>query len=611
MSTPEQHRPPIYACAAGAVLHAHSADTLEPAVVLYTFLPSGAGDRLDALEAKVDVHGDGPGTQTLTVRVLSEGQSLSWQLPIAPFVAALPGQPGDEGRMVLLAVMDAEPEDGFWARPVDCERLSAELQIPVTDLVDALRGRLTPWLADDVDLLLHDDAHEHAADQSPAETLASAVVTHYRGDLEAEQAVTRLLRAFEYAPKEYQAELGSRLCSALATATEVAGAQGVSTVLEQAGPFEPEVTRLLTELPPLLSAATRQDYDPDAAADAAADVVLSGSETSESIKAAVAAIARLARAALGPDLPDDEMLRRLAMSSDAGMARLAGLWVDLAVAAAGPADTDLVVASELAGRVHQEGAPAAIWLRATAAVLASYALETSGKSLAKVADPLQGVETLLRTPHAAGAQMSPAMAHDGLRHCLTLARYVRTRGGIGPGGWRQVPVEAAAQAVAVALARGLASELAVDLLDQLIAADVQGPDLLEVFVCAVAQVLVEVDPHDSPEIQQARVDELLSAVRAQASSAEWLMVACLTEAPDHDQAATDVRPYLPRQQQADPDKLASKAGRRGMLAAGFACLEAFGSLIGSGFGLSREELFSLVLPGALVEHEVLDAPVST
>ncbi|MCW2499233.1 MAG: hypothetical protein JWN87_909, partial [Frankiales bacterium] len=150
MSTPEQHRPPVYACAAGAVLHAHSADTLEPAVLLYTFLPAGSGDRIDAVEAKVDVHGDGPGSSTLTVRVLSEGQSLSWQLPVAPFVAALPGQPGDEGRMVLLAVMDAEPEQGFWAQPVDCERLAAELQLPVTDLVDALRGRLTPWLADDV-----------------------------------------------------------------------------------------------------------------------------------------------------------------------------------------------------------------------------------------------------------------------------------------------------------------------------------------------------------------------------------------------------------------------------------------------------------------------------
>ena len=77
VSTPEQHRPPVYACAAGAVLHAHSANTLEPAVVLYTFLPAGGGDRIDAAEAKVDVHGNGPGSDTLTVRVLADGVSMS------------------------------------------------------------------------------------------------------------------------------------------------------------------------------------------------------------------------------------------------------------------------------------------------------------------------------------------------------------------------------------------------------------------------------------------------------------------------------------------------------------------------------------------------------
>ena len=127
VSTPEQHRPPVYACAAGAVLHAHAASTLEPAVLLYTFLPVGAADRLHAPDARVDVHGDGLGSGSVTVRVLSDGQSLSWQLPLAPFVAALPGQPGDDGRMVLLGVVDAEPEAGFWAQPVDCERLAAEL----------------------------------------------------------------------------------------------------------------------------------------------------------------------------------------------------------------------------------------------------------------------------------------------------------------------------------------------------------------------------------------------------------------------------------------------------------------------------------------------------
>ena len=452
VSTPEQHRPPVYACAAGAVLHAHSADTLEPAVLLYTFLPSGGGDRIDALEAKVDVHGDGPGSSTLTVRVLADGQSLSWQLPIAPFVAALPGQPGDDGRMVLLAVMDAEPDEGFWAQPVDCERLAAELQLPVTDLADALRGRLTPWLADDVDLLLHDDAHEHAADLSPAQTLANAVLAHYRGDLEAEQASTRLLRAFDYAPKDFQAELGARLCVALATAVVVAGPAGVATVLEQTGPFEPEVTRLLTELPPHLRPDDPQADDPETTA----DVVLSATETGEAIKAAVTAIARLARACFGESEADEEVLRRLSMVSDAGQARLATLWVDLAVATAGDSDTDTVVASDLATRVHAEGAPAGAWLRTTAATLGAYALELTGRSASRVAAPLKAVDAFLTQRPRAGDAMPAELAAGALRNCLALARFVRTRGGIGPGEWRQVPVESAAQAVGTALARGLA-----------------------------------------------------------------------------------------------------------------------------------------------------------
>ena len=599
MSTPEQHRPPVYACAAGAVLHAHSADTLEPAVVLYTFLPSGAGDRLDALEAKVDVHGDGRGSSTLTVRVLSEGQSLSWQLPIAPFVAALPGQPGDEGRMVLLAVMDAEPEDGFWAQPVDCERLAAELQLPVTDLVDALAGRLTPWLADDVDLLLHDDAHEHAADLSPAETLAAAVVAHYQGTLEAEQASARLVRAFDYAPREFQTELGSRLCSALATAVAVAGPDAIAQVLEQTGPFEPEVTRVLTELPPRITS------DADEAQEAAADVVLSGAEVSEALKAAVTAIARLARVAFGPDVSADELLRRLAMANDATQYRLGGMWVELAVAAAGSPDTDAVVASELAARIHDEGAVGADWLRRTAMILASVALELRPTS--RVTVTLKELAAVLDSDLPAGTPFAVELANNAIRQCLTLARFVRGRGAVGPGSWRAVPVESAAQAVGQALARGLDTELAVDLLDELLADDVRAPDLLEVFVCAIAQLLVEVDPQDAPDVQQARVDELLARVRTHA----WLMTACLNEAPDHDPAATDVRPFLPKGSVLaidEVDRRATKAGRRSVLAGGFACIDAFVSVVGTGLGLSRDEAFVLVLPGALVEHEVLARP---
>lgn len=601
MSTPEQHRPPVYACAAGAVLHAHSADTLEPAVVLYTFLPSGGGDRIDALEAKVDVHGDGPGSSTLTVRVLAEGQSLSWQLPIAPFVAALPGQPGDDGRMVLLAVMDAEPEQGFWAQPVDCERLAAELQLPVTDLVDALRGRLTPWLADDVDLLLHDDAHEHAADLSPAQTLASAVLAAYRGDLEAEQASSRLLRAFDYAPKDFQAELGARLCVALATAIVVAGPSGVATVLEQTGPFEPEVTRLLTELPSRL----RPD-DPDADdPDTTADVVLSATETSEAIKAAVTAVARLARAAFGEGEADEDVLRRLSMVSDAGQARLATLWVDLAVAASGASDTDAVVASDLATRVQAEGAPGGAWLRSTAATLGAFALELTGRSASRVAEPVRAIDAFLAQRPRAGEPMPAELAADALRNCLALARFARTRGGIGPGDWRQVPVESAAQAVGTALARGLSSEHAVDLFDQLLAEDVQGPDVLEAFVCATAQLLVEVDPHEQPELLQSRVQELVGTVPAGPRGARWMLTACLREAPDHDQAATDLRPYLTQEPTVDVDRLATKAGRRGTLAAGLVSLEALAAVVGETLGIPREEMLALVLPGAFVEHDLL------
>jgi hypothetical protein len=600
VSTPEQHRPPVYACAAGAVLHAHSADTLEPAVVLYTFLPAGGGDRIDALEAKVDVHGDGPGSQTLTVRVLAEGQSLSWQLPIAPFVAALPGQPGDDGRMVLLAVMDAEPEEGFWARPVDCERLAAELQLPVTDLVDALRGRLTPWLADDVDLLLHDDAHEHAADLSPAQTLASAVLAHYRGDLEADQASTRLVRAFDYAPKDFQAELGARLCVALATACVVAGPERIATVLEQTGPFEPEVVRLLTELPPRLRPDDPHADDPDTSA----DVLLSGTDTPESLKAAVTAVARLARATFGEGMGDEEVLRRLSMVSDAGQARLASLWVDLAVATAGATDTDAVLASDLAARVEAEGGPGGAWLRTTAAALGAYALELTGRSTSRVAEPLQAIDAFLLTRLRPGDAVPAEAAATALRHCLALARFVRTRGGISPGDWRQVPVESAAQAVGTALARGLSPDLAVDLLDQLLADDVDGPDVLEAFVCATAQLLVEVDPHEPPELLQNRVTELVQSVPAGPRGARWLLVGCLREAPEHDQAATDLRPFLPADT-TDVDKAAAKAGRRGTLTAGLVCLDALAAVVGEGMGIPREELLALVLPGALVEHDLL------
>ena len=44
----EQFAPPVYACVAGTVLHGHASDTLEPGVLLFTFLPPGAADDLAA-----------------------------------------------------------------------------------------------------------------------------------------------------------------------------------------------------------------------------------------------------------------------------------------------------------------------------------------------------------------------------------------------------------------------------------------------------------------------------------------------------------------------------------------------------------------------------------
>jgi hypothetical protein len=599
VTAPEQHSPPVYACAAGAVLHAHAADTLEPAVVLHTFLPPGAGEQLEKAGSRVDVHSDGVGAGTLTVRVLSDGRSLSWSLPVGPFVAALPGQPGDEGRMVLLAVVDGEPATGFWAAPVDCESLAAELQLPVADLAEALRGRLTPWLAEDLEGLLHDDAHDRAVDRSPAQTLADAVLAHYRNDLDAEHITSRLVRAVELAPEEYAVELGDLLCAALVAAVSVSGPEHREALLAQTGPFETEALRLLGDLPPLLEAT-----EPARRNEAALQLLLAGQDREETVRAAVSVVARLAREAFGHGLVDAEVLGRLGMLDDAGLARLARLWVQLAAAAGTPATVDAAVAARIAPLVLAEGPPGATWLRSTAVVLAGTAVEVGGRAVDRVAGPLTVVRDLID----AAAPLDQAVTADVLRACLALARFVRGRTGVGPGRWLQGPAPAAAAAVTAELLDGLDQDTAVDLLAELLQDDVEAPDLLEGFICATAQVLAEVDPRPDEALRPAQVAAMLAGVPTGARGARWMLSTCVREAPLHDPAAADLTPLLPPDSDVDPDRAAARAGRDGVLRAGLTSLDALVAAFGEEAHLTRNEVLGVVLPTALVEHDLLRRP---
>ena len=558
-------------------------------MVLHTFLPPGAGDGLHSPEARVDVHGDGPTSGTVTLRVLSEGLSLSWRLPIAPFVAALPGQPGDEGRMVLLAVVDGEPAERFWAAPVDCERLSGELQVPVTDLVEALRGRLTPWLAEDLAILLHDDAHEHALDQSAAQTLATAVLAHYRGDLVAEQATSRVLRALEHGPDEVQVELGGRLSAALATAVRTAGRSvarrsPAGRAVRVGGPAAALRRPARARGPGVAQRHRRRD-----AADPRRP------RPGEAVSAAVRLVALLAREALGTGLADEQVLAGLGMVDDAGLARLSRLWVDLAVAAGQPAPGDEAVVTDLARRVAQEGVPGRAWLHDTAAALATAAVQVAGRSSSKIAGDLRAVQSLLE-------QGDDDAAEPALRACLVLARFVRTRGTLGPGTWLVLPPAAAATAVGSA---GLPADATVDLLVELLEKDVQAVDLLDAFVCATSQLLVHVDPHGDESLRRMQVAELLGTVPDGARGARWLLVTCLREASEHDTSAADLSPLLTAEPEPDVDRLATRAGRHGVIAAGLVCLDALGTAFGGEAQMPREELLGTVLPSALVEHELL------
>ena len=598
MTAPDSHTPPVYACAAGAVVHAHAHDTLEPALLLHTFLPPGVEDVLRTETPRVDVSSDGPGAATVTVRVLAGSTSLSWSVPIGPVVAALPGQPGDDGRMVLLALVDNEPSAAFWSDPIDCERLAAELQLPVTDVVEALRGRLTPWLTDDLELLLHDDAHDRAVDRSPAQTLATAFLAHYRGDLSAEQSTTALVRALSLAPDDYTIELGGRLCAALVAVLEATDETAREQVLAATGPFETEALRQLTELPTALA-----DVPAEKKTETAMDFLLSAADKDETVRAAVSVLGRLARAGFGPDLADDEVLRRLGMVDDRALARLAVLWVELAAAASGDEAQDSLRAQDIALRARGEGRPGISWLGSTAATLVGAALKVVGRSIGRIAPSVEAVRVLLEAEEPTNDVLA-----DAAQACIALARVARSRGKVGPAQWLQVPVPVAASAVMEAWGvDGLPRDVAVDLLDALLAEDVDPVDLLDGVVCATAQLLIEAELPEDPTTLQTLTVEALGALPAGPRSARWLLVSCLKEAHDHDAAAPDLARFLTGES-VDVERAALRAGRTGVLLAALSCLEAMAATFAEAGRLPREVALGMPLPMALVDHDLLRRP---
>jgi hypothetical protein len=221
-----------------------------------------------------------------------------------------------------------------------------------------------------------------------------------------------------------------------------------------------------------------------------------------------------------------------------------------------------------------------------------------------VIGPVQALDTFLGRRPRAGAATTAADAAVALEHCLELARFVRARAALGPGSWRQVPVSAATMAVARASATGLEPSLTVDLLEQLLADDVDAVDLVEAVVCATAQLLVEVDPLEPEDALRDRVDAALRAVPDGNKGSRWLLLAALREAPQHDQAATDLTAVLPRDS-VDVDRVAERVGRSGTLRAALQSLEAVSRLVPEIPGLPREELLAMAWHGALVEHDML------
>jgi hypothetical protein len=154
---------------------------------------------------------------------------------------------------------------------------------------------------------------------------------------------------------------------------------------------------------------------------------------------------------------------------------------------------------------------------------------------------------------------------------------------------------------------GVELEVAVDLLDALLADDVEAVDLLDGLVCATAQLLVECELHDDPTSLQTLTAEALTAVPAGPRGARWLLTALLREAHDHDAAAPALGDFLPAES-VDMERAAQRAGGVGLLSAGLTCLAAMAATFGEAGQLPREVALGMPLPVALVDHDLLRRP---
>ncbi|MCA1721543.1 MAG: hypothetical protein LC779_10750 [Actinobacteria bacterium] len=377
--------------------------------------------------------------------------------------------------------------------------------------------------------------------------------------------MARLLRALTLAPHEHSAELGDRLCAALTTAVTSAPPPVVAQVLETTAPFETEVLRLLADLPARLEAAPEAERR-----STAMDVLLAAPDRDEGVRAALDVVARLRRAEHGPDLTDEELLQGLLMVDDVLEVRLAALWLGLATGEP---------AAELVARIQAEGPLGEQWLQDTAAALRK----------------LAGPKAVLP---------APAVDEPTVRACTELAIKLR-RSRRGPGSWLTVAPAAAAVAVLSAYATGLDAETVTDLLDELVADDVTGVDLLDGFVCATAQVLVRCDPEVDDVTRRTQVTDLLGSVPTGSRGARWLLATGLLEAHDHDPAAVDLGPYVPKDSAPDPERLAERAGRTGVLRAALQCLDALAASLGGEAEVPRDAVLGSIFPAALDEHELL------